>query len=541
MYADYDAADDAADSASDRATSTTDWLVYFGDLLISLGYWFAEERISPLHILIFLSVVLSSVCFPYLTWPPVKMYALRLQDWYLTRLEAHRIDQIWDQQPVPSNAVWRSLFPSWFPLSLPSDFGPFPLNLITVLVKLIQLMVFSVHFPKVAAQVLVGLLVEGLRGVCRCVDMLIAETVRRCPRRVEEFVKALFDLEEVSWQTLITCAAIVPWLFRTLGTVLSSCHVGLKLLAMLYIRRVLRKREREECLRRPDFDFTEESKNAWRWAFRASYLDTVETFMDLQSLREKYDALQSEHFGLKANFPENDVRELANKAKAYRDSLIESISDTNYWRMIICQIMNWQHNVCTHRSLKGPDSQHPYKPSMIRFSVEANPQTGLHLEMNPATESQKAVRLEWLQHTKAFYWDKKGNFFRMPNFMSKKLAGADHFVPPGLDPFKEDTWVIEANFPGIVLAPFDANKNPINVTKKRPVPILQPTRRFGRLIEDVASSGSLLQWRQPQTEKRRLGTDGVRRTMCYPTTPIAQAYGRDPCPDGSPMDITWPT
>ena len=344
----------------------------------------------------------------------------------------------------------------------------------------------------------------------------------RVPRRAEAFIDFVLDSDERSWQRAIAPLARVG---RFAGNFVVGFFVWAKHYIVLMHHLHVLKGEKAEIV---NGYCTKEAREAYSWAFAASYGELARIYMENTVTHSQYKMLEAAFVQYKTDNPDDGLRELGEKALSYRLSHIELVKDCNWYRICVANIINWyRHSSCTNLPAMNK-SVDPCVPRQLCFTADANPDTKLHYDTTINTLPRLPLAPESTQSTelsstapvergiKALARPGTSSSSSSSSSTAPLARGIKALVRPGTssssssttipsssatipsssryDPFANDGALIKATFPGIHLGPAHPFSNPMYLSTKRPPRILQPEARFGTQIEDVAMTGSLAAW-----------------------------------------------
>ncbi|EMD90026.1 hypothetical protein COCC4DRAFT_158059 [Bipolaris maydis ATCC 48331] len=165
--------------------------------------------------------------------------------------------------------------------------------------------------------------------------------------------------------------------------------------------------------------------------------------------------------------------ELGKKCISYRSTIMELVHDNNYFRLLLCSMLNAHHNITNGKQLNALDADHPYRTTLIKFTPVPNKKTGLYIGY-------------------------KGDALRREDTLNKAYRVNPYYpnkVPVSFDPFLKDHYVFSGAIPGLSMPRYKNSKNPFNICAKQPSPIKNPESLFGPQIEDFAAQARLKSWR----------------------------------------------
>ncbi|KAF2132345.1 hypothetical protein P153DRAFT_364757 [Dothidotthia symphoricarpi CBS 119687] len=258
----------------------------------------------------------------------------------------------------------------------------------------------------------------------------------------------------------------------------------------------------------------------WSWRFHnhAEYRFTRSELrkaatMSPTELKQKMELANIQSVWLN-KFSHTEVVGLARKTIEYRTTILELLKDVNWCRKVIDSLMNYRHNEKMFQHAQQSKSgnkfkyptyypadilefEEPYYSNTLIFTAEADPVSGLYYTEARRTRPLFSLKKTFTSTNKWSYYDVKHNGFKL-------FAHASWFtnymhMPGCFSLFEHDPWALKANFPGIHLPEYKAHEDPIDLTNRRPV-VAEPLRKWGRLIEDVAEKGRLVNW---QVERLR--------------------------------------
>ncbi|RAR10896.1 epidermal growth factor-like type 3 [Stemphylium lycopersici] len=487
---------------------------------------------------------------------PKRWIVQQAVDWYQERRNKKRIDKIFERR-VCAISIGECLFPDLFIAILDNptifqflkavatDLTFFAWNLTMVLIKLrinswMQIWSHTKDVFRVTAQIIFGL---GGDDLSWAVWMGGFKFVLRCIRMVLDTISEL--------------------IFMSLGAV----WVLMLLIQAVYRRSIVylnaesterqpRGRKLQGYSAEVQAAYMETASYTWQ-DMALMYLKLKATLDDLAEVRLEIERVKRKH-NMESLSAQNS-RELGDKAVAYRRSLIVAISDINYLRLLNCSVLNAWHNTVLGKKPNALNAKHPYQPSQLEISPEADKDTGLHIRYKEHTRKNihdvgKEYQISIENHAM--------DLAREPRRMSaiirakQKLAGN---VPDGFDPFQKDHWIFSGVIPGMNIPPYSRTNNPFDISDKRPSPIVAPERFFGPQIEDFAAEGRLAQWGNEEAMKINIepfGRDELRHFttgMRFGATPLktrrqlfpssgmeVRGYAADPFPTGEPRERDFP-
>ncbi|KAH6878202.1 hypothetical protein BKA58DRAFT_435911 [Alternaria rosae] len=251
-------------------------------------------------------------------------------------------------------------------------------------------------------------------------------------------------------------------------------------------------------------------------------------------------------------------REIGEKCVGYRATIIELIHDNNYFRLLLCAILNALYNELHGRRPNDLNAKHPYKPSQLEFRVAPDPLTGFYMGYREHTiraVNKWDLGYEYLRQVENFGMKYEKEPMRMSMILAWKANGPGN-VPDNFDPFVKDHWVFSGAIPGLNIPVYKSEHNPFNIHAKRFPVYINPEGIFGPQIEDFAAKGRLAQWGDSEamkpkvapfdaaelcrfTAKMDFGAEPLRKHKMASLRKMP-VYSSDPCPTGEPRTTDFP-
>lgn len=298
--------------------------------------------------------------------------------------------------------------------------------------------------------------------------------------------------------------------------------------------------------------YAHETFNAFMETSSYNWCKTALLYLRLKATEEDLAEARREPKSITQQGKPDYVHELANKCVGYRRTLLEVVSDNNYLRLLACSMLNAHHNIINGRRPNDLYAEHPYQPSLIKFTPVPDQQTGLYLGYNEHTRRKDHdLGHEYRRNVENFAMDIAREPHRMSAILKRHPLLRGH-VPDHFDPFLKDHWVFSGVIPGMNIPSYTTTNNPFDITAKRARPITNPAQQFGPQIEDFAADGRLDQWTEfaaPKQKSTPFSSEGLRgftKGMRFGATPLRKhavlissavplrAYAADPCPRGEP-------
>ncbi|KAF1832736.1 hypothetical protein BDW02DRAFT_631801 [Decorospora gaudefroyi] len=427
------------------------------------------------------------------TWPVLKRGASRcyrwagrqVAAWYHSRSNRHRIDPILEK-PWTRYTIAECLFP---------DSAELPLN-----------PSFSVLVVAFAADCFY--LFEN--GVTLAYNVYVRR-LKRVPGKLHDIrkiiVKVLLDDDDFSWKLFLTCFEVVfawfvnaiskgcIWVKEIFNMFRGMVYMGGKVFEAIFHNyvRSMAKEIPAHIRQQPKASITGEIWNAYEATSNMCWTERVDMFMRLKVLEEANAQLKQDNAGLQASHPESKVKELAKKTTGYRLSLCEAINLCNYYRMLLCSILNANHNICNGRKPNALKAENPYTTRSLEFIADPDPRTGMFFRLIPSSTKAFDYSAGFVTELRQYFWNENKECNATPSIMTGKYSGPAH-VPNSFDPFSDDEWIFMGNFPGMQIPFYSPHKNPYNISHHQVEDFRDPAVKFGPQIEDFAAAGHLELW-----------------------------------------------
>jgi len=383
------------------------------------------------------------MCLPWI--------ARQVTNWYDNRMNKKRIDKIFER-PISKISITECLFPD---IVLAAPHNPTISQGIWALLKDISFFAWN----------LLILVVK-----CRIRSWQKIPSHTRDVLRVTGEILLGIGGDDTSWTVWLagyviflksirlSINMIFSTTYRLIAMSLGVVWILLQL-AIAIINRLLWKleaRKSKEMKIREIKTQNDRMNNARIKVAHMTWQETAEMYLKLQDAKEDLTKAPAAIEETKANYASRNSVELGKKCVAYRRSLRSQISDNNYFRRLICAILNAHHNIVNNRSPTAADAPRPYKPSYIFFHETPDPKTGLYI-----------------------------------------LNGKAHiFNPFQMDPFAEDPYTIAYIMKGVQLPSWPLDNNPFKTSQKDLSPTANPELASGLdAIEDWAADGRLPHWK----------------------------------------------
>ncbi|KAF1841511.1 uncharacterized protein K460DRAFT_408973 [Cucurbitaria berberidis CBS 394.84] len=470
---------------------------------LSWAQWLLEEKITPLHLILAFLCTPIPFFFGLFVNRVMIRFAHQMIAYHDDQKETRRIDRL---TLSAGFFIGKCLFPETFGYGPPEE----PLSLRrmweAVWAELLRPLLLGSGTGFLRMSVAMkdrlgpGLVSSGklvLRGLGWCTD--------RLPGRLEAVFRANGCIRIMVIRGIIGLALrFFDWLILSVWSA---------------TREVRFERSYKAYLDSHGYDFNIERQRAYYVARTEPIDDSAQRILDYDDIVKRYDDMQSNL----EKVTQDAIVNLANKALSYRTSIIELIKIVNWNRCTIAQTINYRHNEKCGRHPTGPLAQFPYTTSQLKFLPLA--QNGLHFDIMEYTTAENEIRGADIRYPSNTYLENhtKDGAVYMAYVMENNLVGF-------YDLFKENSYAIQRNYPGIQLPPYEPHEDPINIANLCPKPILKSELRWKEQIEDFAADGKLLQYGQDQPKKKKtvtFGTDEVRLI-----TPRPQRQAPDPCPRG---------
>jgi hypothetical protein len=380
--------------------------------------------------------------------------------WYEDRMNKRRIDKIFER-PLCTISIAECLFPDLF-IAVPDHPTPskvltaiatdllfFAWNLLIFLIKLricsfMRIQSHTKEVFSVTAQLLFGLDEDDLSWAAwmACFKVFL-RSIRMVLDTICKLIKMFFG---GIWILML----IIQAMYNRCIVFFALEKVGVN----------LEKDKPKDCREETWNAFIETSSYNWR-----------QTANLLLKFKEAKACLAEVRSRCKVVFEQEDTAnslELGKKCVGYRRTLMEVVSDNNYLRLLLCSVLNAQHNSINGKTPSALNSEHPYQPSLIKFTPVPDAKTGLYIGyMKPTRRKENSFCKEYRINMENFTMDIE----REPQRVSTIIKRRQHLrgnVPNGLDPFLKDHWAFSAAIPGLYIPHYSEAKNPFDISAKRP-------------------------------------------------------------------------
>ncbi|CAE7205974.1 hypothetical protein CFE70_008770 [Pyrenophora teres f. teres 0-1] len=435
------------------------WFAWLGEYWTGWSGGYMTLTKTTRHLSMYLAVL-----FLYHTWPSILHFlrhylpsvARHVRQWWSNRQNKKRIDKIFER-PVSSITIAECLFPDSClvvaPPNTPSiseafwallrDVLFFSWNLLILVVKCRirswrEIPSHSKDIFRVTSEVLVGfssgddsawaLWLAGFRltlqTVCLSVNMIF---------------RTLYELTSMSLGALWMFFLLIGAVFR-------------RGLLLMNERRVSEARAMS-----PKKDTTKQEDRFWNAMIKSaemSWGETTHIMLKLQDAEEKMKHFPAVVEGALQNDSSPKVIELGKKCKSLRNTTKILISDGNYFRKLICALLEELFNLRNGVSTQDPNWRR-YRPSLLRFLDDANPTTGMHVlsvepkfstpfECDPfACDPTTICRILRGTYGKLPEWTASTNPF---NFTTRNTFFMDEYASYGVSTHMED-WAAAGRLP----------------------------------------------------------------------------------------------
>jgi hypothetical protein len=304
--------------------------------------------------------------------------------------------------------------------------------------------------------------------------------------------------------------------------------------------------------------FEDNVHNAYCETSTYSWSQIALMFLRLATTRERIAELEALIKHLKQYYDSINSREIGEKYVGYRATVIELLHDNNYYRLLLCAMLNAQYNELHGRRPNDLNAKHPYQPSQLEFRTVPDPLTGFYMgyrEYTVRPVNKHDIGHEYLMQVEQIAMKYEREPLRMSGIIAWRTQCVGN-VPNNFDPFVKDHWVFSGAIPGLNIPVYQSEHNPFNIHDKRAPVIVNPENLFGPQIEDFAANGRLAQWGDAEAMKPKatpFDRDEIRKFVAkmefgaepprqhnVASLPKMGAYSRDPCPTGEPRLIDFP-
>ncbi|KAI4692193.1 uncharacterized protein J4E84_003161 [Alternaria hordeiaustralica] len=483
---------------------------------------------------------------------PVQWMARQARRWYEARTSTRRIDRVFDR-PITRITIGECLFPDLaaarprqpdtkFAVIIKaalSDIFFLGWNLIVLVIKLrirSWMQIWS-HSRDVSLATM-----EGLFGGSE--DAYFWDIWLGC---YQTGLKGLREMLSVS--------------NGLIKTALGGIWVGLKLVKAVYNRALIRLLERkvpDNLAPREIKSYEDNVHNAYCETSTYNHSQIALLLLRQWKSLEDIARLEAQIKYMEQHYDSINSREIGEKCVGYRATIIELVHDNNYFRLLLCAILNALYNELHGRRPNDLNAKHPYQPSQLEFRVKPDPRTGFYMgyrEYTVRAVNKWDLGREYLKQVENFGMKYEKEPFRMSMILAWKANGPGN-VPDNFDPFVKDHWVFSGAIPGLNIPVYKSEHNPFNIHEKRFPVYVNPEGLFGPQIEDFAAKGQLAQWGDPEamkpkvapfdaaelrkfTAKMDFGTAPPRKHKMV-SLPKMPAYSSDPCPTGEPRTTDFP-
>jgi hypothetical protein len=471
-------------------------------------------------------------------------------NWYEGRTSKRRIDKIFER-PLSAITIAESLFPDT------CDTNPSHSTFFQVLKAFSTDTIF---FCWNLTIVVIKLRIRSWRQIPSHILDVIAVTMQ---------VFFGFGQDNLSWTVWLGCyrtglkgfcvlLSVMRGLIKTgLGAIWMALKLGKAILNRFSVC-AMANRLPDALTTREIKTFEDNVNNAYCETSTYTWSEVALLWLRYQAALEDIDKLEARIEDIIRHYSSINSREIGNKCVSYRRTIIELLHDINYFRLLLCAMLNAHHNSLYGRMPNDLDAEHPYQPSQLEFRTVPDPQTGLYIgykEYTVRSVNKHDLGREFMMQVERFAMNYEKEPFRMSGILSWKNNDPGN-VPDNFDPFIKDHNVFSGVIPGLNIPVYKPEHNPYNILAKRVPAIINPEDFFGPQIEDFAAQGRLAQWGEAEAMKPKVApfdrdelrkfVSGMqfgvepRRGHKMASLPKMGAYSNDHCPTGEPRVIDFP-